>query len=162
MGTIIGEVGPKFDFSGDDCSLFGALFIVGGILGSVAFGTWVEKSRKYRLSVILIAFFSSVFTLIQYFVLPSGSKFVVSLFCFLQGFVMVPIMAVSFDFGVELTYPIGESYSTGVLMSSGQVFGILYTLISSYLIDKNDKDLARLSYFILTIACSFGFVVSIF
>jgi hypothetical protein len=32
---------------------------------------------------------------------------------------MVPIMAVAFDFGVELTYPTGESYSTGLLLSSG-------------------------------------------
>jgi hypothetical protein len=32
---------------------------------------------------------------------------------------MLPIMAVAFDFAVELTYPIGESYSTGILLSSG-------------------------------------------
>jgi hypothetical protein len=49
---------------------------------------------------------------------------------------MVPIMAVSFDFGVELTYPIGESFSTGVLLSSGQAFGILYTILSSQWIDN--------------------------
>jgi hypothetical protein len=35
------------------------------------------------------------------------------------GFSMVPIMAVAFDFGVEITYPIGESFSTGVLLSAG-------------------------------------------
>ena len=48
---------------------------------------------------------------------------------------MVPIMAVAFDFGVELTYPIGESFSTGVLLSAGQFFGIIYTVVSSVLID---------------------------
>lgn len=39
---------------------------------------------------------------------------------------MIPIMAVGFELGVEVTYPIDESYSTGLLMFSGQLFGIIY------------------------------------
>jgi len=46
--------------------------------------------------------------------------------CFFQGFVSIPISAVGFDFGVELTYPIGESFSNGILMMSVQIFGIIY------------------------------------
>jgi hypothetical protein len=49
---------------------------------------------------------------------------------------MVPVMAVAFDFGVELSYPIDESYSTGVIISTGQLFGIIYTVIASVLIDN--------------------------
>ena len=30
---------------------------------------------------------------------------------------MIPIMIVGFELGVEITYPIGESMSTGLLMS---------------------------------------------
>jgi hypothetical protein len=43
----------------------------------------------------------------------------ISFLCGLQGASMVPIMAVAFDYGVEITFPIGESFSTGLLMSSG-------------------------------------------
>jgi hypothetical protein len=50
----------------------------------------------------------------------------VSLFCFIVGFSMIPIMAVGFELGVEVTYPIDESYSTGLLMFSGQLLGIIY------------------------------------
>jgi hypothetical protein len=42
LGTIIGESAVNFGFSSDDASLFGALFIVGGIIGSAVFGVWVE------------------------------------------------------------------------------------------------------------------------
>jgi hypothetical protein len=32
---------------------------------------------------------------------------------------MIPIMAVGFELGVEVTYPIGESFSTGIMLSAG-------------------------------------------
>ena len=44
-------------------------------------------------------------------------------------------MAVAFDFAVEMTYPIGESFSTGMLMSSGQIFGIIFTIITGQIIE---------------------------
>ena len=55
---------------------------------------------------------------------------VTALFCLLIGFSMIPIMAVGFELGVEVTYPIGESMSTGFLMSGGQFLGIIYVIIS--------------------------------
>jgi len=77
---------------------------------------------------------------------------------------MVPIMAVAFDFGVEITYPIGESYSTGVLMSSGQLFGIIYTVSSSVLIDKYDTleeaKGSKISYIIVSVAAGFALLLS--
>ena len=49
----------------------------------------------------------------------TGETWLVSLFCFIVGFSMIPIMAVGFELGVEVTYPIDESYSTGILMLAG-------------------------------------------
>lgn len=45
LGTVMGEASDAFGFSADDASLFGALFIVGGIVGSAIFGVWVEITR---------------------------------------------------------------------------------------------------------------------
>jgi hypothetical protein len=44
---------------------------------------------------------------------------------------MIPIMVVGFELGVEVTYPIDESYSTGLLMCAGQIVGIIYVGIIS-------------------------------
>ena len=71
-------------------------------------------------------------------------------------------MAVAFDFGVELTYPIGESYSTGLLLSSGQFFGIIYTIISGYWIDKKDDDYAKSCYLMLAVACFVATLILLF
>lgn len=79
---------------------------------------------------------------------------------------MVPIMAVSFDFGVELSYPVGESYSTGVIISTGQLFGIIYTVIASVLIDNQDGDEdtsgLKTSFLILTVSCGAGTLLILF
>ena len=52
-------------------------------------------------------------------------------------------MSVAFDFGVEITHPIDESFSTGLLMNASQVFGIGFVLFSSYLLDNHDKGLDK-------------------
>lgn len=75
---------------------------------------------------------------------------------------MVPIMAVAFDYGVELTYPIGESFSTGLLLSAGQVFGIIYTVVSSVLIEDKGQTGSLVTYLILAIACSVATILCYF
>jgi FLVCR family feline leukemia virus subgroup C receptor-related protein len=119
LGTIIGEAASQFKYSTNDPSVFGALFIVGGIVGSAVFGIWVEKTRMYKMAVFTICILSSTFSVAMSFIFKQNNDIVVSILCFFLGFSMVPIMAVAFDFGVEITYPIGESFSTGVLLSAG-------------------------------------------
>jgi FLVCR family feline leukemia virus subgroup C receptor-related protein len=125
------------------------VFIVGGIVGSAAFGVWVELKKTYKLSVIIISVLSVASTVATAFAFTSGSSGLVTASCFVIGFSMIPIMAVGFELGVEVTYPIDESYSTGLLMFAGQFLGIVYvsncnidiykTLISSILITKQGQ-----------------------
>lgn len=75
---------------------------------------------------------------ILYTLLSEKIGLLMSGLCFILGGFMFPIMVTAFDFGVELTYPVGESMSVGVLMSAGQIFGIVYTVICSILM-TNDK-----------------------
>lgn len=99
--------------------MFGAVFIVGGIIGSAAFGVWVEIKKVYKLSVIVICALSVASTVGVSFSFLTGTSWLPTLFCFIVGFCMIPIMAVGFELGVEVTYPIDESYSTGLLMFAG-------------------------------------------
>ncbi len=118
-------------------------------MGSAAFGVWVELKKTYKLSVIIISVLSVASTVATAFAFTSGSSGLVTASCFVIGFSMIPIMAVGFELGVEVTYPIDESYSTGLLMFAGQFLGIVYvsncnidiykTLISSILITKQGQ-----------------------
>jgi hypothetical protein len=48
-GTITGLICEDFKFSLNAASLFGAVFIFGGIVGSAIFGTIVEIKKNYKL-----------------------------------------------------------------------------------------------------------------
>lgn len=77
-------------------------------------------------------------------------------------------MAVSFDLAVELTFPIGESFSSGITMSGGQVGGIIFTLVtSSWLQDSgvtraDDTSGSDYSFLLLLLATIIAFVSTIF
>ena len=96
------------------------MFIIGGIIGSAAFGVWVEIKKTYKLSVIIITILSTLSTVgVSFSFLLAGQAWLPGLMCFIIGFSMIPIMAIGFELGVEVTYPIDESFSTGLLMFSG-------------------------------------------
>lgn len=126
MGTVVGQISNRYGFSTDDASTFGAVFIIGGLVGSAIFGIWVEIKKTYKLSVIVISALSFLSMIATSFSFISRKSWLVTLCCFLVGASMIPIMAVGFELGVEITYPIEESYSTGLLMFAGQLLGIVY------------------------------------
>lgn len=119
LGTVVGEATGKYGYTSDDASIFGALFIVGGVAGSAGFGIYVETTKKYKPAILVICVASVITCLCSYVIMPHQVVWLLSLMCFLQGAAMIPVMAVAMDLGVELTYPVGESFSAGVLMSAG-------------------------------------------
>lgn len=135
-GTIIGIITSEYGYSDDNASLFGAVFIVGGIIGSGVFGTIVEIYKNYKSVTCVICTLTAITPITLLFSLKSMNVTLASLSCFIVGFSSVSILPVGIDFGVELTHPVAESISSGLLMSMGQFFGILFTVIASILITK--------------------------
>ena len=158
----MGLISTNYGYTVQEGSNFGAMFIVGGIFGCVAFGLWVEKTKKFKTAVNIICFSATTMVAMEYFFFKLGHTWLCYILTFCQGFVSLPIMAVTFDFGVEITYPIGESFSTGVLMSAGCVFGILYTLISSELLEHLGADGGTYSFLFMSIVCLIGSFVGLF
>jgi len=133
-GTIIGIISSDLGYTEANASLFGAVFIVGGIFGSGVFGGLVEVKKNYKQATVIICWLTFVTPLPMYFALPTKLVWAVALSVFWIGFSSVSILPVGIDFGVELTHPIAESISSGLLMSSGQFFGIILTISGSVLI----------------------------
>ena len=57
------------------------------------------------------------------------------LFCFIIGFI-TPIYTTGMDYVAEMTYPVGESISGGLIMCFNQIFGIIGILIADAFIEK--------------------------
>ena len=127
-GTVVGIIADKMGYTDANASMFGAVFIIGGLVGSGILGTYVEASRKYKFSMILICVIAMIGPLGLLGTLYTGVVWPVCIAAFVLGFDLA-ILPVGIDFGVEMTFPISEPISTGLLMSFSQVFGI--TLVVS-------------------------------
>ena len=137
-GTIVGIIATKYDYSDDNSSVFGAVFIIGGIIGSGVLGAFVETTRKYKLTMLIIAIIAMLGPFALMGTLYTGSVWPVSLAAFVLGFDLA-ILPVGIDLGVELTYPIPEPVSTGLLMSAAQFTGIIFVVIGTAFISELDK-----------------------
>jgi len=113
-GTIMGIICDTYGYTEGNISLFGGIFIFGGIVGSGVFGGIVEVYKNYKKALIAIALLTTLSPVGLLFTLLSMKVWLVTLASFFVGFSSVAVLPVGIDFGVELTHPIGEAISTGV------------------------------------------------
>jgi FLVCR family feline leukemia virus subgroup C receptor-related protein len=59
---------------------------------------------------------------------------------------MIGYLGIGFEFAAELTYPIPEGISSGVLMVSSEIFGIAFTVGSGELLDNYGDMFANLAF----------------
>ena len=97
--------------------------IVAGLIGAGCFGYYVEVTKLYKASILicLTGFMASIFMMA--FVLYSYNIAWCGLACFLMGFGALPLLPLCFDLACEITFPVGEAFTTGLLMTGGQIVG---------------------------------------
>jgi hypothetical protein len=83
---------------------------------------------------------------------------------FFFGFFGTLVLPLSFELAVESTYPAGEAMSSNVLMSSSQIFGILFINSLDYVIHQVDFYILNrhISMWILTFFVIFGSFLILF
>jgi predicted MFS family arabinose efflux permease len=166
-GTIIGILTSALSYGPEAASVFGAVFIIGGIIGSAVFGILVEIKKNYRAATITICGISSIMPLALMFSFLTMNDTLVSVCCFITGFAMIAILPVGMDFGVELTHPTPEPVSSGLLMSSGAVVGIVLTITASesiHYFEEHGKTTlgCNIAQIVLTVFAWVAFITSFF
>lgn len=51
--------------------------------------------------------------------------YILLILAILLGASLTPLLPLSFDFGCEIVFPVGEAQVTGILMTGGQLIGII-------------------------------------
>ncbi|XP_054277209.1 uncharacterized MFS-type transporter C09D4.1-like isoform X2 [Macrosteles quadrilineatus] len=119
----------------EDVGRIGLMIVVAGMLGSVCCGVVLDKTHKFKETTLAVYFFSLVGMVIYTFTLNCGYIAVVYVTAAVLGFFMTGYLPVGFELGAELTYPEPEGTSAGLLNAGAQVFGILFTIGSSYVLE---------------------------
>ena len=101
------------------------MFSIAGILNSFFIGTLLDKYQCYRKALIGLCCASTVFLGLSAVGLPSRKFPLEAGIMVFTGASMIPVVTVCFSFAAELSYPVPESYSIGLMISSAQIFGFL-------------------------------------
>ena len=101
------------------------MFSIAGILNSFFIGTLLDKYQCYKKALNVLCVFSLIFLSLNIVSLPTSKVMFQAAVMMFTGASLIPIVTIAFSFAAELSFPVPESYSIGVMISSAQIFGFL-------------------------------------
>ncbi|XP_006890609.1 PREDICTED: feline leukemia virus subgroup C receptor-related protein 1 [Elephantulus edwardii] len=114
----------------------GLTLVVAGMLGSILCGLWLDYTKTYKQTTLIVYILSFVGMVIFTSTLDLGYLSIVFITAGVLGFFMTGYLPLGFEFAVEITYPESEGTSSGLLNAAAQIFGILFTLAQGKLTSK--------------------------
>ena len=90
-------------------------------------------------------------TLLLFVCIPSGNVFLLLTNMAAVGFAACPIINISYTYVVELTFPIKEPMSNGVMMMLQQISTTIISLVITKLIESNGKNGPIIALIVFTI-----------
>ncbi|XP_015671434.1 feline leukemia virus subgroup C receptor-related protein 1 [Protobothrops mucrosquamatus] len=111
----------------------GLTLVVAGMVGSIICGLWLDHTKTYKQTTLVVYILSFVGMVVFTFTLNCGYLIVIFVTAGVLGFFMTGYLPLGFEFAVEITYPESEGTSSGLLNASAQIFGIIFTLIQGKL-----------------------------
>jgi len=125
--TLIQQlVDPRGTFDVAFSGIVGGLILIGGIIGSLVSSALNDKFKKPLLILIISLLISTVSLFVLAF---AYDQITLCLSGFFFGFGVLAAAPVSLEYAVDITTPVPEASSNGMLMMIGQVGGILFVLI---------------------------------
>ena len=66
---------------------------------------------------------------------------------------MIPLIPLSFDYGCEIMFPIGEAQVSGIILNAGQIMGLVFIIIAQSVFDlsSDNKDSAFNTMFMVNL-----------
>jgi FLVCR family MFS transporter 7 len=117
-----------------------------GLVGAVVFGLILDQKHCYR-EALRIGYGTAFLTVWALFVALDRRSRVVIYVCFaLLGFFMIPMMPATMESAAECTFPISEDDSVGLLMTSGNLVGVILTVALDGIISNTSADLSGTKY----------------
>jgi len=138
------EILDSFPDSLKEAGQVGLTLVLLGIAGSVLCGVVLDKTKAYRKTTVLVYALTLVSMGLYSGLLKSGALWTVYVAGGLLGFTMTGYLPVGFEFAAEITYPVCEGISSGMLNASAQAFGIGLTIFTRFIMTHNSVLIANI------------------
>lgn len=151
--AFIGNVQPllfPYNISQDAVSTMITLGVVAACIGTLAIGSYITKTKKYKLALILSSGFGTIFLAVLWFVSVTFENSTYSLIVYLfYNLAVSDIAPLGWEFLVELAYPANEATAGSLMMTIGQSFGAVLGVALSALLNDETLQEANISFFII-------------
>ena len=167
MGTIINSLYDMYGVSGQQSSVIYAVSSIVGMIVSIIVSYLLDKFKKFKLFMIILCILGTVFQALFTFLFEIAeekklSAYAIGLVLYsLVNAVVVPFYTIGMNYACEITYPVGESITGGIMMTMSQLSGIGGTFLCDHFIQHYEKkkwisNVILLAFFV--IACIFVFL----
>jgi hypothetical protein len=126
FSTLVEQVIEPFGYSDVDASVLGGMLIGFGVIGATVFSLIVEQRLNYK-QLLLFCCCTGMIALAWVLIsLYLEFNFIVfSLGIIGIGLFLLPVLPLSFELACECSFPVGEAVAAGMLMTGGQIVGII-------------------------------------
>ena len=153
ISTVLNQTLFLLGYTGKVTAILGFLIVFVGLFGAFTCGFIADKTRKYKLLIIFFVLGSLLTSIFFTLFCQADQFYILIIVCSAMGFFMTGILPVCMDTSVEITYPLPEAITANLLMISAQLFGIIITLIMTYLLHLGNV-LYSNSFFVLGLLLS--------
>jgi Na+/melibiose symporter-like transporter len=105
--------------------IVGGIMLLGGILGAIILSALSDKLQKKVIITIISLAIATISLFVFTFVTDAISLMITA---FLFGFGLLGAAPIALEYAVDITKPVPEASSNGILMMVGQIGGILFIL----------------------------------
>jgi MFS family permease len=124
-----------FGYTSIDTAIGAVFFLFAGLVSSVFLSWLVDRTKRFNAILISCAALSLVTTSLMYVSLPSQRTWAMAMNAALVGLGMIPLMNIPYTYVVELTYPISEPMSNGVMQFFYVIQATIMTVVVTRLIE---------------------------
>jgi FLVCR family feline leukemia virus subgroup C receptor-related protein len=138
VATLLNEMASqKFPKQNVMIGLLGFVFVLSGLPATVLAGIWLDRTLAYKRGTIFLL--STAFlAMVGFTITLEFAQSIYGLFLVLAvlGFTSTSFLPMGFEFAAEITYPVPEGTSAGILNASAQCFGIFFIVLIGSLVEK--------------------------
>jgi MFS family permease len=151
--TWIEEIVHPRGFSSMEAGIAGGVMIAGGIVGALIIPALSDRYRK-RIPFIIVAIAGATLGLVG--ITFANAYWLLMASAFFLGFFLLSTGPIGFQYGAEITHPIPEGTSNGLLLLAGQISGILFIFgMDSFKSPENGSMTLPLIALIVSMGCIF-------
>ena len=105
------------------------VFMLAGIFNSFFIGVLLDKYQCYKKAHMTVCIGSVVTLALSAIGLPTGNTLIQASIMMLTGAAIIPNVTISFSLAAEVSFPVPESYSIGIMLCSAQLFGFILVIL---------------------------------